>query len=229
MKNLGFIFSAVAAVSMLGACGGSDAAKAGEAGEASKAGEGAVTYAIDAAKSTIDWKGSAIFGLKSHNGTIAIKDGELQSEGGKLKAGKVTIDMKAIKVSDLPADKGGDKLVGHFSSPDFFDVEKNPTSTFEITGVEEKAEGEFTHAVTGNLTLRGVTKSITFPAKVTMNGNDLTANGKVTINRLDWGVNYDSDKQNTDKAAAEKMFKETKGAVVDKNIDLVLNITATKK
>lgn len=228
MKKLGFIFSAVAAVSMLGACGGG-AAEAGEAGEASKAGEGAVTYAVDAAKSTVEWKGSAIFGLKSHNGTIGIKDGELQTEAGKLKAGKVNIDMNAIKVADLPADKGGNDLTKHLTGKDFFDAEKFATSTFEITAIEEKAEGENTHAITGNLTMRGVTKSITFPAKVSTNGNDLTASGKVTINRLDWGMDYGSDKENTSKEVAEKIFKETQKAAIDKNIELTLNVTATKK
>lgn len=227
MKKVGFVLSA-AAVVLLGACGGG-AAEAGKKGDEATAGAGAVTYTVDAAKSTLEWKGSALFGLKSHNGTVAIKEGELSADGGKLTAGSVTMDMTGIKVSDLTKETGAEKLVGHFGAPDLFDIKKFPTASFSVVKIEEKAEGENTHMVTGNLTLKDSTKSITFPAKVSVTGDNVTATGKVTINRLDWGVSYDGDKQNTEKSAVEKMIKEQKGAVVDKNIDLTLNIVANKK
>jgi Uncharacterized conserved protein len=81
-----------------------------------------------------------------------------------LKGGSFVIDMSTINVLDIPADKKGNAdLRGHLSAPDFFDVAKYPTSKFVITSVEDK--GDKLH-VTGNLTIKDVTKSITIPATV---------------------------------------------------------------
>ena len=77
-------------------------------------------------------------------------------------------------------------------SPDFFDVEKFPISTFVITEVESVSDENI--KVTGNLTIKGITVAITFPAKMEVMNGMVKANGKVTIDRTQWGIRYKSGK-----------------------------------
>src|SRR5690606_7522560 len=108
--------------------------------------------------------------------------GEIKVEGGDPLKGsvQVTIDMK-----DFETDT--EKLTGHLRSADFFDVEKFPESKFESTKIEKSAEG-FT--VTGNLTLHGVTKSISFPAKIDVKDDQVDVKAEFGINRKDFEIVY---------------------------------------
>jgi len=94
-------------------------------------------------------------------------------------------------------------------------------ANFEITACEVKAEGDNTHLISGNLTIKDSTKNISFPAKVTV-GESVTATGKVVINRLDWGINYDKENM----TLAESAQKKLKNGVVSKDITLTINLTA---
>ena len=111
---------------------------------------------VDVSSSVIAWKGFKPTG--SHNGTLLLKEGSMQIEKGVLTGGMFVVDMTSIKDAD-----GSKRLEGHLNSPDFFDVKKYPTSTFVITSIAEES-GKL--AVTGNLTLKEVTKSITIPASI---------------------------------------------------------------
>lgn len=146
---------------------------------------------VDVAGSEIAWLGSKPTG--THNGNIALKEGSLVVENGTLTGGTFVIDMSSINVLDIPADnEGNGKLKGHLSSPDFFDVAKYPTSKFVITGVEDK--GDKLH-VTGNLTLKETTKSITIPAILTKEGNVTTFKSETfSVDRTDFGITYSSKK-----------------------------------
>ena len=115
------------------------------------------------------------------------------------------------------------KLHGHFAAEDFFNTAKYATAKFEITACEVKAEGDNTHLISGNLTIKDSTKNISFPAKVTV-GETVTATGKVVINRLDWGINYDKENMTLAEAAQKKL----KNGVVSKDITLTINLTAKK-
>ena len=90
-----------------------------------------------------------------------------------------------IQTASLYADK--EKLTKHLKSPDFFDVEKFPTATFESTKIEKADAG---HTITGNLTLHGVTKQITFPATVSATDAQVKADAEFSINRKDFGITY---------------------------------------
>ncbi|RCS27817.1 YceI family protein [Polaribacter sp. WD7] len=162
---------------------------------------------VDVAASTLYWKGTKPTG--AHNGTVAIKDGDLLIEEGSIKGGEFVIDMTSIKVLDIPADnEGNGKLVGHLSSPDFFDVASYPTSTFVITNVESK-EGKV--HVTGNLTLKDVTKSITIPATVsTENGVTTFTSEKFMVDRADFNIKYGS----------KSFFDNLKDKFIDDNMEL---------
>ncbi len=144
---------------------------------------------VDVANSVITWKGTKPTG--AHNGTIMLKEGSLNVEEGKLVGGTFVVDMSSMKNEDLDAESGA-KLVGHLSAPDFFDVATYPMSKFVITNVEE-AEGKL--AVTGNLTVKDVTKSITIPAMLTTEGDVTTfTSEKFNVDRADFNVKYGSKK-----------------------------------
>lgn len=145
---------------------------------------------VDLSTSMITWKGYKPTG--SHNGTVALQDADLLIEDGALTAGEFTIDMNSIKVEDIPADNEGNaKLRGHLTSADFFDVATYPTAKFVITNVEKK-EGNKLH-VTGNLTIKDVTKSVTIPAMMsTENGINTLESETFMIDRAEFNVKYGS-------------------------------------
>jgi polyisoprenoid-binding protein YceI len=80
-----------------------------------------------------------------------------------------------------------DRLTGHLKSPDFFDVEKFPVSTFSVTAIEGTGP---TNKITGNLEMHGVTKAISFPAAVQVADDAVTVKAVFAINRKQWNINY---------------------------------------
>lgn len=191
MKNILFLSLAL----FLVACGGApegEKVEAQDAVETTEAAPASVTMTVNTDASTINWVGAKFTG-DQHTGTINISEGKLMAEGSDLVGGTFVIDMNTIKNTDLPEDKQG-KLVGHLTSGDFFETEKYPKATFEIT--EVKAVGgkpDQTHEITGNFTMKDVTKSITIPATITMGENGLSAKTpQFVIDRTAWNVMYGS-------------------------------------
>tara|TARA_B100000795_G_C22666318_1_gene386129 strand:- start:287 stop:865 length:579 start_codon:yes stop_codon:yes gene_type:complete len=133
--------------------------------------------------SKIVWKGFKVTG--SHEGTIGIKSGSLNFNENILTGGELTIDMTSIITTDLEGEYKG-KLEGHLKSDDFFGVEKNPTSSLVFTKV--KATGKNSYSITGDLTIKGITNTVTFDLSV--NGNKATASLKVDRTKFD--VKYGS-------------------------------------
>ncbi|MBO0949013.1 YceI family protein [Fibrella forsythiae] len=148
----------------------------------------ATTYKIDAAKSTLSWNGKKVTG--EHSGNIKVQDGAFVVDGSKVTGGQFTFDMNSITCTDL-TDKGyNDKFIGHMKSEDFFNTAKFPTSTFKITKVTPKG-GEL-YDITGNMTIKGITNAVTFPATVKVAGNQITATGKATLDRTKYDIRYGS-------------------------------------
>jgi polyisoprenoid-binding protein YceI len=193
MKSTIFL-SAISAMFILTSCGSSSNTEA--SGEVAEAGAGAINYTIDPATSNVEWTAKKVTG--QHNGTVALKSGELKAESGALTAGKFTMDMTSIVVLDIPAnDEYNGKLVGHLKSPDFFNVEASPEANFEIVSVEPIAgavAGASNYTVKGNLTIKGIAKAITFPATITIADDNLTANAQFDIDRTEWDIQYGSGK-----------------------------------
>ncbi|MFB1041154.1 MAG: YceI family protein, partial [Polaribacter sp.] len=107
----------------------------------------------------------------------------------KLTGGAFVIEMASIKCLDLD-EKGAAKLVGHLSAADFFDVAVYATSKFVITSV---ADVEGVLAVTGNLTVKDITKSITIPATLTTVGTVTTfKSDSFVIDRTEFNIKYAS-------------------------------------
>ncbi|CAM1360520.1 conserved protein of unknown function [Tenacibaculum soleae] len=160
------------------------------------------SYKANVAESTLTWKGNKPTG--SHNGVVSITTGVFDIENGIVKAGEFVIDMNSISCTDLEAGNGKEKLEGHLKNEDFFDVTKFPTAKFVVTNSEIK-EGKLN--VTGNLTLRGTTKSITIPATVTETEGVATFKSDVfSIDRTDFGVTYKSKK--IDAALKDKFIND---------------------
>lgn len=183
------IIAVVAISTILVSCKGEKKEKV-EAKDEVKVEKVAVTNNVDLSASLLTWKGTKPTG--AHNGTVALKESSLIVEKGIVSGGEFIIDMASIKNLDIKDAQYGAKLVGHLTSPDFFDVAKYPTSKFVITSVESK-DGKL--AVTGNLTIKDVTKSITIPATVTeANGVTTFKSETFNIDRADFNVKYGSKK-----------------------------------
>ncbi len=133
--------------------------------------------------SKVTWKGYKVTG--SHEGSIAIKEGELEFKDGKLKGGAFIIDMSSIQNTDMEGEYKA-KLEGHLKSDDFFGVEKFPTASLNFTKV--KSTGKNSYEVTGDLTIKDKTNSITFD--ISIYGNKATAN--IKIDRTKFDVRYGS-------------------------------------
>lgn len=175
------------------ACGPSGTeVESSEAQAADTGAEVTATYAVDTSASTVTWEGSKLIG-GGHEGTIPVTMGELQTSNDQLVGGMFTLDITRLQNSDLDGEGKG-KLEGHLKSADFFDVAQHPTATFEITKVTPvEGQSDYNYDVTGNLTLKGTSRSITIPAMITMDGNEVTASTPdFVIDRTEWGMQYGS-------------------------------------
>ena len=115
--------------------------------------------AVDTQNSKLEWVAEKVTG--KHWGTVNIKEGSFELTDGQVSGGTFTIDMTSIKVTDIEDKETNGKLVGHLKSPDFFSVAENPTSKFVIKKVKEKAgDNGNNYEVTGDLTIKGITKRI---------------------------------------------------------------------
>ena len=130
-------------------------------------------------KSTIGFVGSKVTG--SHEGGFKEFAGHFTVKDGVPQAGAFTIKM-ASTWSDA------EKLTGHLKSPDFFDVEKFPVTTFEVTSFTKKSDQEY--ELSGNLTLHCVTRNIAFPAQVSTEGDAVKVQAEFDINRKDFDIVY---------------------------------------
>jgi polyisoprenoid-binding protein YceI len=143
----------------------------------------AQTKKIDAAKSTINWLAKKVTG--QHSGTVNLKDGALVFKKKKLVGGTFTTDMTSLTSTDLTGEYLG-KLNGHLKSEDFFSTTKFPTATLVFKTVTAKGTNIYT--VTGDLTIKGITKPVTFELATTAN----TATTKFNVDRTKYDIKYNS-------------------------------------
>ena len=156
-------------------------------------------------KSQVVWKAYKVTG--SHSGSVSLKSGNLTFDGNKLSGGSFLMDMNTLACTDLEGDYKNN-LEGHLKSDDFFGVAKHGTSALNITKV--KSTGKNSYQVKGDLTIKGISKSIDF--QVSIYGNKATASLKV--DRTDFGIKYGSGSYFED--LQDKMIYDE----FDLNIDL---------
>jgi polyisoprenoid-binding protein YceI len=122
----------------------------------------------------------------SHTGGFKKFTGTMEVPSGDFSKAKVAVE---IQVDSISTDN--DKLTTHLKSPDFFDVRTNPKATFASTAIKPVAGDEgWTHLMTGQLTMHGVTKSVSIPVTVQTTETGLKVTGKVTLHRKDFGMTY---------------------------------------
>lgn len=167
------------------------------------------TVNVDVEKSNIHWKGYKPAG--SHAGTIKLLSGAIEVENNQIKGGNFVADMTTIKDDD-----GSPKLERHLKSPDFFEIETYPTSSFEIKSIKKSENGTF---LIGNLTIKNVTKEMEIPATVIVDQNKIEIKTKtIKVNRADFHVKYKS----------KSFFKNLKDKFILDDFDLQVTIIANK-
>ena len=164
-------------------------------------------FEIVAAQSNIDWVGRKVTG--AHNGTISVKEGKLILNAGKLTGGKFIIDTTSIRILDVTDPATNAQFAGHLNSDDFFSTQKYPEATLEITSVSGSH-------VEGNLTIKGITHPVGFDAVVSVNGNLLTASGKLVIDRTKYEMKFRSG----------SFFKDLGDTLIYNDFELNVIITA---
>lgn len=241
LSYLGFLFLAAAIV----ACGPNKEGNDAEVSEAKEVEEveASSEYAVAADQTTVGWIGYKPTG--KHNGTIPVSSGTISTKDGNIVGGTITLNVADIQNEDLAGDaEMQKKLLDHLKSADFFHADSFPTAEFVITSVEayepaDKPEGEEqyqseytpqsadeymvaspTHVITGNLTMRGKTLSVKFPANVTMENNKIMANAKFNIDRTDWGLMYGDEADAIDKAKDKFIYN---------TVNVSLNVAAEEK
>ncbi len=167
-------------------------------------------FTIDSTNSKANWTGKKT--IKKDwidTGTIALKEGNFSITDGMISSGKVIFDMNSISVDMTGSGGGQDKLSTHLKSNAFFDVEKFPEATFAFTKHEAGN-------LIGDLTIKGVTKSISIPATVSSVNNKTHIQGKAVIDRTLFNVKFGSN----------KFFDDLKDNVIDDTFNLEFDVVA---
>lgn len=148
-------------------------------------GAAGASYVITPGNSQIEWTGSKVTG--KHDGRFNTFSGTITIVDGAVVKSRVTVDIDTASLWTVP-----ENLVHHLKTPDFFNVEQFPKATFASTSVAAVAGAadKRSFQVTGNLTLHGVTKSISFPATIDVSPDTVTAEATFSINRKDFSINY---------------------------------------
>lgn len=143
-----------------------------------------VKYALTGDNTKLTFTGKKPDG--KHDGGFAKLSGAATVPDGDLTKLSVALD---IDTDSLYSDDA--KLTGHLKNADFFDVKNHPKATFKSTKIEK---GDKTYTVTGELTLLGKTKTVSFPATIAATADALTVSTSFEIDRTEWGMNYGKGK-----------------------------------
>ena len=178
-------------------------------------------YQVVASDSVVEWEGAKTLVVDwSHMGEVEVESGSLLIEEGRLSGGEFTVDMNSMVVTGDggAAMKDDAGLIGHLSSSDFFDIDTYPTAKFVITDVAENTDG--TYQVTGDMTIKESTNSISFPATVIQSADDtLVAIADIVIDRTEYDVQFGSS----------AFFDDLGDNVINDEFDLRINLVATNQ
>lgn len=168
-------------------------------------------FVVNAGQSSVKWTGKKIVGGNTE-GTISLQSGKMVLEGVKLVGGEFVLNTNTIASSSAPS-----RLISHLKNEDFFDVEKYPTAKFVITNVKSENGKSM---ITGNMTIKGVTKSIIFPATISSNKNTIEAKASgVKVDRTQYGIQYNSG----------SIFTSLGDKAIEDHFVLDISIVAEKK
>jgi polyisoprenoid-binding protein YceI len=172
------------------------------------------TWNLDSKHSVVEFKVKHMM-ISNVKGTFSGISGTLQLDESDYTHSKIdtSIDVSTVNTGDPDRD-------GHLKSAEFFNVEKYPTITFKSTNIDSKGGADY--AVTGDLTILGVTKSVTFaaegvsePAKDPWGNHRIGLSATTKINRKDFGLTWNS-------------ALETGGVLVGEEVSLHLEVQFVK-
>lgn len=164
-------------------------------------------FEIVSALSNIDWIGRKVTG--AHNGTISIKSGTLTLKDGEIENGRIVVDTTSITILDITDPDTNAQFAGHLASDDFFGIDRYPEAVLEISSVNNSQ-------IEGNLTIKNITHPISFNASVDLNGDLLTATGRIVIDRTRYGIKFRSG----------NFFKNLGDTLIYNEFELNVTITA---
>ena len=214
------IYSGIIGLAMMFSCAGPEGKKASisEADTIIANTEGAEKYNVDITSSLVEWKGFKPTG--QHNGTLALKSGALFIKENTPVGGEFIIDMQSLKVLDIEDPEYNGKLTGHLNSPDFFDVANHQEAKFVITQIVRSNSSANSYELTGNLTIKGITKSVGFMADVVLDGDKINSiTPEFTIDRAAYDIKFKS----------KKFFEDLKDDFINDEIALVIKLNASKE
>ncbi|MGY0038714.1 YceI family protein [Pedobacter sp. NJ-S-72] len=139
-------------------------------------------------QSNIGWTGKKVTG--AHNGTISITNGFLILNDNKLSSGNFVIDTTSIKILDITDPATNAQFAGHLFSEDFFSAESFPEATFTIT--DSSYVSSLDYLISGNLTIKGITHPVKFPANVLITDDAISATGKILVDRTKYDMKFRS-------------------------------------
>ncbi len=148
--------------------------------------KGAV-FSVDLEKSEMKWTASKVVG--EHYGTIKLASGQMTVDKSKVTGGTFVIDMASLQCTDNA------KVGAHLRNDDFFAVDKHPTATFVLRSLKPVAKAEAgkpNYTVEGDLTIKGITNPVSFPAVITVKNGVATAKADVKVNRIKYDIRYRS-------------------------------------
>jgi polyisoprenoid-binding protein YceI len=170
-------------------------------------------YKVDGTASSINWLAKKVTG--QHGGTIAMTSGTLTVANDNITGGSFVIDMNSIKCTDLTGE-WADKLIGHLRSDDFFSVEKNPTAQLTITKVNYESANKAN--IDANLTIKGITKAISFPSAISKKGDVLVAVSTIRVDRTKFDIKYGS----------KSFFESIGDKAIEDEFEITVNLVAKK-
>ncbi|MCW5908945.1 MAG: YceI family protein [Chitinophagales bacterium] len=174
-------------------------------------------FSVDVNASSVKWLGKKVTG--QHEGNVKLKSGTLVMNHGTPVSGSFELDMTSITCTDITDPKKNQDLVGHLKNDDFFSVDKFPVATLtvsRITAIQNPKAGDSNYELWGNLTIKGITQQVQFPARFEATHASVKASAKITIDRTKWNISYKSG----------TVFPELVDKAIADNIEFEVSITA---
>jgi len=183
LKTLTLILSSLLLVACSNPAADKSRAVTGEASSATpQSSASAEKYVINPQNSKIEFLASQVTG--SHQGEFQDFSGVIDYAGQPEKSRvNLTINTASVKAD-------ADKLTEHLKTADFFNVAKFPQAIFTSTEIKSGGDKGASHTITGNFQLHGITKSISFPATISVTPEAINVESTFSINRRDFGINY---------------------------------------
>lgn len=222
MKKINVIYLLIAVTitaAVISSCSKNDNNKSSGSGNTemySASGKGD-KFMVNSSESKLEWTAYKVTG--QHYGTVDINKGELFFDKEELTGGSFDIDFKTIKVVDITDAEMNAKLTNHLKSDDFFSASAFPAGKFLIKSVSKNngsASGNYN--INGSLTIKGITRDISFPATVTAANGMVTASSDIKIDRTLWDIKFRSG----------KFYENLGDKLINDEFNIKFNISAKK-